>query len=258
MIAGPPAVRLEGLTVRYGASAALEEVVFSVEPGDYVAVVGPNGSGKTTLLRAVAGLLTPHAGRVEVFGRPPSEARRGGRIGWLPQGFALPLPRFPATVEEIVATGRLGRGPASYRAADRAAIAEALAAVGLEPMRRRPVGSLSGGQLQRALLARLLAGEPELLLLDEPTTALDPLFRNDFHALIERWNRERGATVLLVTHDAGDVGRIARRLLYLDRRVVFYGSFEEFCRSEEMTRRFGAVQQHLMCRRHEAARGDVR
>ncbi|HSR37242.1 MAG TPA: ATP-binding cassette domain-containing protein, partial [Desulfurivibrionaceae bacterium] len=109
---------------------------------------------------------------------------------------------------------------------------------------------LSGGQQQRVLLARALVGNPELLIMDEPTTALDPETRENFYALLQQLNDETGTTVILVTHDTGSIGRYASRLLYLDKRVIFDGTFDDFCCSPEMTRFFGEHSQHLICQRH--------
>ena len=245
-------VAAEALTVRYGGAAVLDRVTFRVEPGDYVGIVGPNGSGKTTLIRALLGLSPPIEGRLELFGRPAASFRQWRRIGYLPQSTTPPMPRFPATVEEIVACGRLAHAGGRLRLseADRAAIDRALAAAGIGDLRRTPVGSLSGGQRQRVFVARALAGEPELLLLDEPTVALDPVYREDFYRTLGAWNRERGTTILLVTHDSATIGHHASKLLYLDRTLVFFGSFDDFCRSPAMTARFGEFQQHMICHQH--------
>lgn len=235
-------LRVRDLTVRLGQVAVLDRVSFEVTRGDYVGVVGPNGAGKTTLLRAMLGLAPIESGSVE-FGTDVAPGRRL-RIGYLPQSFSLPLARFPASVREIVETARPDADAGS------AAVQAAIEAVGLAALQHRPVGMLSGGERQRLLLARALAAEPELLVMDEPTTALDPAFREQFYHLLDEWNTRRGTTILLVTHDTATIGAHARRLLYLDRKVVFYGTFEEFCASEAMRAQFGAPHQHLICHQH--------
>lgn len=240
------------LTVRHGGVAVLDRVSFRVEAGDYIGIVGPNGSGKTTLIRALLGLSPQPEGRLELFGGPAASFRQWNRIGYLPQTATPTMPRFPATVEEIVACGRLAHagGVARLSATDRAAIDRALDAAGIADLRRVPIGNLSGGQRQRVFVARALAVEPDLLLLDEPTVALDPVYREDFYRTLGAWNRERGTTILLVTHDSATVGHHATKLLYLDRSLVFFGSFADFCGSPAMTQRFGEFQQHLICHRH--------
>lgn len=242
----------ENLTVRLGGAAVLDRVSFRVEPGDYIGIVGPNGSGKTTLIRALLGLSPTPEGRLELFGEPAASFRQWRRIGYLPQTTTPPMPRFPATVEEIVACGRLAHAGGAVRlsAEDRAAIDRALAAADISGLRRTPIGSLSGGQRQRVFVARALAAEPELLLLDEPTVALDPVYRDDFYRTLGLWNRERRTTIMLVTHDSATIGHHASKLLYLDRSLVFFGSFADFCSSPAMTQRFGEFQQHMVCHQH--------
>lgn len=244
-------LRVHELTVRLGHVAVLEGISFDVAHGDYVGVVGPNGAGKTTLLRAVLKLVPIERGFVQL--NAASGTGQLPRIGYLPQSFGLPLARFPATVQEIVETAYAGSGGmAMPRTPSPRIVQTVIESVGLAALRHRPVGSLSGGERQRLLLARALAAEPQLLLLDEPTTALDPDYRERFYRLLAEWNEQRGTTILLVTHDTATIGAHARKLLYLDRHIVFYGTFDEFCTSEDMRRHFGAPHQHLMCHRHGA------
>jgi ABC-type Mn2+/Zn2+ transport system ATPase subunit len=158
---------------------ALEGVSFAVAPGSFTALIGPNGAGKSTLLRILLGLLRPDRGEVEIFGAPAGD--RGRPIGYVPQRVKLPA-GFPLTVSEVVLMGRYGRLGLLRRpgAADRTLAAEALAQVGMSELAGRRFSDLSGGQQQRALIARALAGEPHLLLLDEPTAGLDPAARARF------------------------------------------------------------------------------
>lgn len=251
----PPVLKVEGLTVRYGGAPALDGISFTVEPGDYVGMVGPNGSGKTTLIRAILGLVPADAGKIELFGQPGARFRDWGRIGFLPQAAAPAAVRFPATVEEVVASGRLAlrRRPWSRSAGEREAIERAMATAGIADLRHARIGELSGGQRQRAFLARAFVSEPDLLVLDEPTVALDPIHRESFYRVVRDMNRTHGVAVMLVTHDSATIGHHATKLLYLDRRLIFFGSFDDFCRSADMTARFGEFQQHLICHRHSDA-----
>ncbi len=245
-------LRATRLSAGYGALPAIDAVDFAVEPGDYVGIVGPNGSGKTTLLRALLGLLPAQAGAVELWGTPLAAFRDWRKIGYLPQSAQLPFRRFPADVREVVASGRLAhlRFPKRLAAGDRAAVERALDLLELGPLAHRMIGELSGGQFQRVCLARALAAEPELLILDEPTSALDPAFRERFYELLARLNRERKTAVLLVTHDSATVGAYASRLVYIDQKIVFDGTFDDFCHSPRMTAYFGAAAQHVLCGRH--------
>jgi zinc transport system ATP-binding protein len=230
----------------------LDKISFRVTAGDYLGIVGPNGSGKSTLVKALLGLLELDGGNAELFGVPVAAFADWGRIGYLPQRIRFFNPNFPGTVEEIVRLGLIGGGARlSRRSVEQGrAIDEALELLGIASLRNRLIGGLSGGQQQRVLLARAMVNRPELLILDEPTTALDPETREQFYALLERINRSEGTTVLLVTHDTWSIGKYANRFLYIDKKIIFDGNFDDFCNSVEMTAFFGEHAQHLICHRH--------
>jgi zinc transport system ATP-binding protein len=159
---------------------------------------------------------------------------------------------FPATVYETVGLGLLShkRFPKRLNRADSLKISLILEKMNISDIGHKLIGELSGGQLQRVLLARAIVNDPELLVLDEPTAALDPETRGRFYDMIAEINRSNGVTVLLVTHDSGAIGEYAPKMLYLDKKLLFYGSFDEFCQSPEMSMMFGEHSQHLMCHRH--------
>jgi zinc transport system ATP-binding protein len=245
-------LNVAGLTCSYSGMEVLSGISFKVSPGDYLGIVGPNGSGKSTLVRALLGLLEPDAGEIALFGVPAGSFADWERIGYLPQRIKFFNPNFPGTVEEIIRLGLIAGGVRLSRGSSlqNRAIDEALELLGIAPLKKRLIGGLSGGQQQRVLLARALVNRPELLILDEPTTALDPESREQFYALLERVNRSHGTTVLLVTHDTWSIGKYASRFLYIDKKIVFDGSFDDFCCSAEMTAFFGEYAQHLICHRH--------
>ncbi|MDQ3716328.1 MAG: metal ABC transporter ATP-binding protein, partial [Actinomycetota bacterium] len=166
--AGPPLVRLRGASIGYDQSAVLHEADFSLEAGQAVAVLGPNGAGKSTLIRGILGLADIVAGSVELFGLPRSAFKQWHRLGYVPQSHGV-ASGIPSTVREVVASGRLARKGLTRRfsATDRNAVEAAIDIVGLSDRIRHPVGTLSGGQQRRVLIARALAGEPDLLVLDE-------------------------------------------------------------------------------------------
>ncbi|HIJ81986.1 MAG TPA: metal ABC transporter ATP-binding protein [Desulfuromonadales bacterium] len=240
------------LSCCYREGNVLEDVSFAVEQGDYVGIVGPNGSGKSTLVRSLLGLAAVCGGQARLFGRLVPDFRDWHKIGYLPQSLHLVNPVFPATVHETVGLGMLShkRFPKRLNREDNTRIDETLDELGVYDLKSKRIGELSGGQLQRVLLARAIVNRPELLILDEPTAALDPETRGRFYELISDINRQRGVTVLLVTHDSGAIGQYASKMLYLDKRLLFYGSFDEFCHSPEMSSLFGEHSQHLMCHRH--------
>lgn len=246
------ALKVDGLCFSYDANEVLHQISFRVQAGDYLGIVGPNGSGKSTLIRTILGLTEPGHGKVELFGTPRARFREWRRIGYLPQRLKFFNPNFPATVEEVVRLGLLaGKNiPRVRRKGDAAAVEKTLELMGITDIRRTLVGELSGGQQQRVLLARAVVGGPELLILDEPTTALDPETRENFYHLLHHLNRHQGTTVILVTHDTWSIGKYATRFLYLDKRVIFDGTFDDFCRSPEMTSFFGEHAQHMICHRH--------
>ncbi len=208
-------IRLDGVTVRYDGETALEDVQLRVQAGDYLAVVGPNGGGKTTLLRTVLGLVRPHRGQVQVLGGTAQKAR--GRIGYVPQ-FARFDRDFPVSVGEVVRLGRVGRSLLPWRRAEERAMAErALARVGMAELAGSQIGELSGGQMQRVLIARALVIEPELLLLDEPTASLDSQGAEGFYSLLDSLSER--STVVLVSHDVGRVASHVDRIALVNRHL---------------------------------------
>lgn len=201
-IGDEPAAQARGLTVRYGRRVALREVTLTVQPGELVALVGPNGAGKTSLLHALAGVL-----------RYEGDAVVHGRAALVPQRTALD-PGFPITVGQLVRTaGRRRARP------DRRAVHRTLARVGLDGLERRPIGELSGGQLQRCLLARALAGRPHVLLLDEPLTGVDAATAAAVLDLLDAL-REEGLAVVTSTHDLALVRERFPRCVCLRGEVV--------------------------------------
>jgi len=245
-------VGTERLSCCYREGCVLEDISFSVAAGEYVGIVGPNGSGKSTLVQALLGLVPATSGTARLFGTSTAGFSRWDRVGYLPQSLRLLNPAFPATVAETVGLGLLStkRFPRRLTREDRAKVDLILEDLGIYGIKHKLIGELSGGQQQRALLARALVNDPELLILDEPTAALDPETRGRFYYQIADINRSRGVTVLLVTHDTGVIGQHASKMLYLDKKLLFYGSFDEFCHSPEMSALFGEHSQHLMCHRH--------
>jgi zinc transport system ATP-binding protein len=218
-----PAITLEDVTFGYDGTPVLTNVNLTIQPRDFVCVLGPNGGGKTTLLKLMLGLIEPQRGTVRVLGRGPAAARSA--IGYLPQHVQLD-PQFPANVLDIVLMGRLGRrravGP--YGRGDRAIARHALEEVDVANLRHRPLGSLSGGQRQRVLIARALACQPEVLLLDEPTANLDPAVQDDLYRLLDKLNER--LTILIVSHDIGFVSVFFRSVVCVNRTVHTHAASE--------------------------------
>lgn len=223
-------IDVKNLTVKYGKSIALDDVSFSVEVGDFVGLAGPNGAGKTTLVKAILGLLPVESGEIFLFGEHLRAFSSCHKIGYLPQKNFVSNHLFPATVEEVVLLGLLSKKsfPKRISQEDRALIQETLKELGIEDIRSRAFSDLSGGQHQRVVLARALVQQPELLLFDEPSTALDPRSRDDFFQLLEKLNREKRITIVFITHDTTYIQKYANKILYLDRSVIYFGTTKEF------------------------------
>ncbi len=218
---GESAVEFDGVTYAYpGGEAVVRDVTLRVERGEVLGILGPNGGGKSTLLKLMLGLLAPDAGTIRVMGESAVEARRGGMVGYVPQLSGVNR-RFPVSVRQavVLSAGVHGREREGER------VDRALELVGMAAYGRAPIGRLSGGQFQRVQIARALAVEPSVLVLDEPTVGIDVAGQQRFAALIERANRELGVTVLLVSHDVRAIASGARRcdrVACLSRTVHFH------------------------------------
>ena len=216
----PPVASVDAVSFAYGTTPVLDCVSFDIAAGELVALTGPNGSGKSTLLRVLLGVLAPDAGTVRVLGAAPNRLRARWRVGYVPQR-PVTGDLLPATVADVVAAGRLARRGWWRRPtrADARAVDAALDVVGLGDRRDRRFGELSGGQQQRAFIAKALAGEPDLLVLDEPTTGVDTDSQRRFRdALVAA--RDRGGTVLLVSHELGAVADDLDHMLLLRRGKI--------------------------------------
>jgi ABC-type Mn2+/Zn2+ transport system ATPase subunit len=240
-----PAVSARDLVVRYEDFVALDGATFEVNVGEALGVVGPNGSGKSTLLKSIAGLLKPSAGELTVFGVSPTRVSPGS-IAYVPQVESVDW-SFPATVWDVVAMGRFPRLPPwrPFGAAGRAAVERALDAVDMRALAQRPIAELSGGQQQRTFVARALAQEPRLLLLDEPTTGVDAATEKSLRAVV-RALVKNGLPVVMATHDLDTVGEWFDRLMVVDRRVLAIGTPQEVAESGA----YGSIREHTHTHGH--------
>ncbi|WP_458206826.1 metal ABC transporter ATP-binding protein [Haladaptatus sp. NG-SE-30] len=238
-------VEVDSVTFGYGDQPVLSDVSLAVKDGEFIGLVGPNGSGKSTLLELVLGLRDPDEGTVRLFGEPPRKGRKGGRVGYVAQNVAA-VSGMPVTVEEVVSAGRsshLGFGFVGEQ--DRDAIEHAMETVGIANLANRRVARLSGGQQQRVFIARALAADAEILVLDEPTVGVDAESREAFYRLLHDLNRN-GLAVVLVEHDIGVVTEHADRIACLNRKLYFHGSTDEFEASDVLADAYGANQRQLL------------
>jgi len=212
------AVSLRGVTFSYGALPVIENADLSIHAGEFVRIIGPNGGGKTTLLKLVLGLLQPDAGEVSVFGAPPHRCRY--RIGYSPQHPHYDS-QFPITVIDVVLMARLERRwGGRYTSADKQAAFDALDELGVADLASRSFDALSGGERQRVLVARAIASDPAILLLDEPTANVDMAAGNKLLEILQSLNERM--TILMVSHDLGFVSQAVKSVVCVNRQVVIH------------------------------------
>ncbi len=224
----PAAVRVSGLTRCYGGERVLDDISLTINAGEYLGLIGPNGSGKSTLLRTLVGLEPIEEGSVQLFGTDVARFRQWGRVGYVPQIQKMVRHDFPATALDVVVLGRLSRKGRLGRvgAADRTQAMAALTTVGMHHHAQRRVGDLSGGERQRVMIARALAQEPELLILDEPTTGVDSTSQDHFFSLLDRLQSQERMTIILVSHDLPVIMARAHTVACLSRSLHYHGKPE--------------------------------
>jgi ABC-type Mn2+/Zn2+ transport system ATPase subunit len=232
-----PAVALRGVTAGYDGTPALEGVNLDIARGSLLAIFGPNGGGKTTLIKLIAGILKPWKGTVETLGAPAGQAAR--RVAYVPQAELVDW-SFPITVWNVALMGRFANlGPFRQPTrVDRAAVAAALERVGMADQARTQIGRLSGGQRRRAFLARALAADPELYLLDEPVTGVDVPTEEELMALLAG-EADRGRTIIATTHDLVAVSGHFRQAVAVNRNVIASGSAEIVRDPDILARTYG-------------------
>ncbi len=243
---------VKNLSFNYGNAEVLKDLSFSIEAGSFVALAGPNGAGKSTLVKLILGLEKKLQGSIEIFNQPVETFSAWSKIGYLPQKVNVFNPLFPASVKEVVGSGLLAQKkyPKKFNDNDNLLIEESLNLLSIADLKNRSISELSGGQQQKVFLARALVSKPQLLIMDEPSTALDPETRDSFFKLLQKLNQENGVSIIMITHDSAQVGAYAGKLLYLDREIIFYGDFTDFCHSKDMEKYFGHFSHHLICHQH--------
>ena len=246
-------VDLEKVGVQYeGGVQALENISLQVYQRDIVGIIGPNGAGKSTLLSVVLGLVKPTTGEARLFGKPiSSDGLR--RVGYVPQKAQPRDINFPSTVYETVLMGRVPKAGLFHRLGkqDHQKVKEVLEQLELFDLKDRRIGLLSGGQSQRVFLAKALVSDPELLLLDEPTSGVDAHSRKEFYDVLGRLNQESGVTLILSSHDIGIVTTLAKRVVCINRTLFFCGDTSEFTSSSILAKTYDYPIE--MVRHHDHA-----
>lgn len=216
------AIKVEGIFFHYQNDNVLENISFEIKDGEYVGLIGPNGGGKTTLLKLLTGLSEVQKGKIRINGMSPEKARSKGKIGYVPQRIVQANIQCPATVEEVVTSGRIsniGIG-GIMKKNDLKAIETAMLDTNVEKFRNRSIEDLSGGEKQRVFIARALASEPSILILDEPTTGVDIKATQNFYSLLKDLNQWHEMTIIIVSHDIEAVAKEVDCVLCLNRELV--------------------------------------
>lgn len=245
-------IETKNIRVLYGQNEAIKNISFSIEKGDFIGLAGPNGGGKTTLIKAILGLIPIENGEVKILGQDIKKFGDWGKIGYLPQKSPTINNLFPARVKEIVFLGLLSKKKYLKKITreDRKTVDETLKDLQIKDLEDKMFSELSGGQQQKVLLARALVSEPEILIFDEPSTALDPLSRESFFKLVEKINKEKGITIILITHDTGYIGTYANKLLYIDHEIKYFGDISGFCDTDNQGHYFEKSDKHIIWHQH--------
>ena len=221
-------IEIEKLGYSYGEGWILNDLSLKIEQGDFVAVIGPNGAGKSTLLRLLAGILKPAQGRIAIFGQDRENFTEWDKIGYVPQNPARQHRAFPISVREVVSLGRLSGGSMfqHYTHEDKAAVDDIIERFSLKELAHRKIGELSGGQQQRVYLARAMVRSPQLLLLDEPATGVDPDAKEELYTMLGEINGQ-GVTIVMVSHDLELAVKVCKNALCLDHNICFWGDVHQ-------------------------------
>ncbi len=235
-----PLLQLSEVTLGYPGVIALPDLNFQINRGEFLGIIGPNGSGKSTLLKGILGLIRPLEGDIFLFGTSNRNHDIQKKIGYVPQKNKSEA-GFPASVKEVVMMGlysQIGwlRFP---KAVHHQLVEQSLARVGMADLSHRPIGELSGGQFQKVMIARALVNNPELLVLDEPTAAVDISAQRSILELLEKLNREQGMTILIVSHDINEIVHFCDRILLLNGAVCAFGSPAEVLTKENLRDVYG-------------------
>ncbi len=236
-----PCIEVDDVSFNYNSITVLDHITFTVNPGEYLGIIGPNGGGKTTLIKVILGLLLPDSGEVKIFGRALGSFHERYQLGYIPQRVSQGEFYFPATVEEVVKSGRTAKVGLFRRfgSEDQRAVKRAMEVVEIERYSKRLIHELSGGERQRVFIARALAGEPRMLILDEPVVGVDIASQERFYSFLTSLNREHGMTIVFVSHDVGVIAQAVNTILCLNHNLICHGHPESFIKEEYLEKVYG-------------------
>ncbi len=246
------AITVEGLCVKANGHHLVENISFSIEEGSIVAIIGPNGAGKTTLVKAILGLIPHETGSVLMFGKPFKHNNSNIRVGYVPQKIEFDR-TFPLTVSELLrfTIPPFYSLPFRDRSGEEGRINDLLKTVGMHDLVERSIGSLSGGELQRVMIAKAIVNDPKILILDEPASGIDIEGQERFYDLVRRLNKEKGLTVLLISHDLNIVYRFADNVLCMNRKLICSGKPAEALTDEVIKSVYGEMMGGYIHSCHE-------
>ena len=225
----------------------LSSISLEIFNGEYVAIIGPNGGGKTTLIRLLLGLDKPTDGNIKLYGKKIKNFKEWEKIGYVPQRASLVDANFPATVEDIVNMGRVSKHSffKGMSKEDKTAVEDAMIKMDVLDLKEKMVGTLSGGQRQRVMIARALASNPEILILDEPNTGVDMVSQKNFYALLAKLNKDENITIVFITHDIGVIADDIGRLFTINQKATICNNPKETLSCEDMSELYG-IEAHLI------------
>jgi zinc transport system ATP-binding protein len=238
-------VTIKNLNLRSNSDIILDDVSFEIKKGDFLGIIGPNGAGKTTLFKCMLGLNKDYAGTIKIFNKEIKKDYKKiyKKIGYIPQSNNFDQ-RFPATVKEIIQLGTIGKK------VDREKMDNLLELTGISEYLNRRIGDLSGGQQQRVMITKALIHEPELLILDEPATAIDANILKLFYKLLIKLNKEKNITIIWSSHDLDAVNLLSNKVACIYKKLLFHGRSEEFFSDENNLKKFTESAMHIHIKSH--------
>lgn len=242
-----PYIKLENVSFSYDSIPVIEDLTFTVRKGEYLGIIGPNGGGKTTLIKIILGLLHPTNGVVTLFGKDRHDFKEKHRIGYVPQRVTQAEKSFPATVFEVVRTGRIARLGffERFTKEDIEMVERAMKISGIERYRDTLIGNLSGGERQRVFIARALASEPDVLILDEPTVGVDIGAQKTFYDFLASLNRDHNLTIIFISHDIDAVSQETKTVLCLNHNLVCHGLPQDLLNEHVLEKLYGKHSQRV-------------
>ncbi len=236
-----PVIHVEALNYFVGKQEILSDISCDIEQGDYVALIGPNGGGKTTLVKMILGLQTPSSGKIDIFGIDRKHFKSWHKVGYVPQNVSLFDNNFPLSVYEAVSLGLAAKKSwfSKINQEEKIQIEEAIHIASIEEFRDKNLSELSGGQRQRVMIARALVSQPEILILDEPSTGVDIASQHKFYDFLRRLNREQNLTIIFITHDLGVIADDVTHVLSINQKLVYSGSAETMLSCEAVSEVYG-------------------